>query len=593
MKKLTIFFIVLFACYQVKAQTAELTLEQFGAKSDGVVIDAGSIDAGSTTLTAKAAQFRTSDVGKIIYIAGAGKRSVTLIANISSVNSPKSVTLSVPAAMAVTDSGVTYGTDCTDAFIKFNHRARELRSSKVVLNMRPGIYLTSFNNWIAGIRDITVNGNGTHVICTHGAIQAADFPNPNVGLFSPSVFDNVDNNYYEHKSASDLSFGSKIQTVQQGSDAVTMLNAGDVQNFKVGNWILVYGLHHEDFIRFPPDPRFFEYVKIKRIDQNSGTVYIDRKLKYTYDAGWPDGVQADGVGAPRILNLNRDNFSIIENIDINNITFLPFNGWNGKLASNIRNGRFTLYGYLHAKVTNVTASGAYFGTGGTAIADHITFQYEWEPDKVMDSLIVQNSTITNFSHATGVNVLILKNNKFLGKFNASPRVLYMDGNDIACTGTNNSAMLSVAFNKGTEYMHIGTNTWECTDPNRQALFSAMGSAKLNVARVVDRNTVSVPFTQFANDKDTRQVVPGSVGYTAQGKKFEVKRVYALGNGDIAVSGDFSSPPQQGDSFVFSYADKIDITGKQIKVGPYANQYKLFQNQDKKLRLNFMSESFKQ
>jgi len=593
MKKVIFIFLVVVQICKAHAQSTTLSLELYGAKADGVVLSDGNINAGSSVLTSQSGPFKRSDVGKQIYITGAGAGGNTLIAQISSVSSGSSATLSANAMTSVSSAGITYGTDCTNAFITFNKNARALNGKKVILKMQPGTYLTSFNNWISGIKNLTVNGNGCNVICTHGAIDPLGSPHANAGLYSPSCFDNVDNNYYTNKNISDVSYGYKINSAQAKTNLIKTISPQDAGNFNVGDWVLLYGLHHEDFGGFPPDPRYFEYAKVKTINAASGTIYLDRKLVNSYDSGWPDGLLKGGVGAPRIISLDRDNFTTMENLVMNDITFLPFNGWTGKYAVSIRNGRFELYGFIRATISNLNAPAAYLGQGKKLMINRTTFKYYCEPDKVLDSTIIRNSNITSMTNAGGLNVLQLLNSTFNGPLNASPRVIYMDGNTFNTTGTTSQSLLSIAFNKGTDSIKIGSNIWNCTNGARTALFSPANSIKMTVGNVVDNNTVTVPYTAFVRDKNSRQVTPNAIGYTAnKSNKFVVKRVFRYDADNIGVMGTFTQTPNPGDVFVFSLAPNIQVLGKQTKNGSFAGQYKLFQNVDTKTNLMYKANAYK-
>ena len=588
----SIFFVLFFITAAVSAQnTTTLLLENFGAKADGKILPDGIIEFGSAKLTSPSAIFLPGDVGKTIYIAGAAVNGNTLIASIVSISSNTTVTLSIKASAAVNHAGITYGTDCTNAFIQFNKVARQ--KEHVVLNLKPGTYLTKFNNYLAGIKSVVLNGNGCNLICTHGAYEPLGSARANVGLFMPSCFDNVDNNYYENNQLGNINVGYKIQSSNERSNFVQTINATDAANFKIGDWVLVYGLHHEDFGGWPPDPRFFEYAKIKKLAISEGLIYLDRPLNNLYDAEWPDGKQRNGVGAARIINLDRDNFTVVENLNINNVHFPPFNGWNGKLSTDQRNSRFELYGYINGKITNVNASAAYLGQGKNLMLDNVTITRGCEPDKVLDSCIIKNCTLTNFINAGGLNYLYLYNNTFLGGFNASPHNLFVENNTFKTRGTTSQSLAAFGFNKGTDYIKIGKNTWDCSDGSKNALISPPSSVVMTVNTVINNNTIGVLYESFVKAHNSRRIVPGSTGYTASGKEFTVTRVYQYDKDYIAVSGKFNNgTPEADDAYSFSMAPRIDITGKQIKIGSNAGNYSLFQSIPTVVKLNYEKEDFK-
>jgi hypothetical protein len=589
MKKLSLLTIIILIRIVAFSQSITLTLEQYGAKSDGIESSDGAINAGDNIFTSPGSAFSDHDIGKTIYIAGAAESGNTLIASIVSVNSPHSVKLNINAKTSVTNEGFTFGTDCSEAFIQFNKAARA--DKNVILNLKPGTYLTSFNNWIAGIKNLTVNGNGCKIICTHGAIDPNGSPHANAGLYTPSCFDNVDNNYYTNKYISNTSYGYKIQTVAKGTKNIKMTRGADISNFRSGDWVLVYGLHHEDFGGFPPDPRYFEYARVQNTDNADGIIHLDRRLLNNYDSEWPDGLNKGGVGAPRIIDLDRDDFTIIENLNLNHINFAPFNGWTGKLAHEIRNGRFELYGFINAKISNLTAPAAYLGNGKNLLIDETTFYKYCEPDKVLDSTVIKNSSISRMTNAGGLNTLRLINSTFTTTFNASPRILYLNGDTFDCVGTTSESLISVGFNKGTDSVVVGTNTWICTR-DRHALFAPPNSIIMTVGNVINNRTVTVQYSSFVQNKNSRQVVPGSVGYTADGNKFEVTKVNRFDDDNIAVSGNFSSAPKIGDKFVFSLVPNIKVIGKQIKKGEFANHYNLFQSIDKTIKLTYDKDDYK-
>jgi len=591
MKKLTLLFICCTITCTVFSQTKILTLEQFGAKADGVVAADGDIAAGSNVLESNSANFTTADIGKIIFVAGALKNGNTLIGIISAVNSKTSVTISAPATANANSTGITYGTDCTDAFIKFNKAARIYKN--VVLNMKPGTYLTKFNNYLAGIKNITLNGNGCNLICTRGAYDPLIFARANVGLFMPSCYDNVDNNYFINNEPGNTSFGYKIQSTSKATRSVQTISNTDAVSFKPGNWVFVYGLHHEDFGGWPPNPFYFEYAKVKSVDYSTGKIYLDRPLNSAYDAGWPDGKGRGGIGAARIINLNRDNFTTIENLNINNINFAPFNGWNGKLSNDQRNSRIELYGFIYGKITNVTAAAAYFGQGKKLVVDHVNITGGCEPDKGLDTCIIKNSKITQLINAGGLHYLFLLNNTFYGGFNSSPLNLYINGNTfVNTTGTTTQSLAAFGFNQATNYIEIGTNTWDCSNGKRTFLISPTSTVTMTVGAVVDTDVITIPYDTFVSAHNSRRIIPGASGSTASGKTFRVKRVYQYDANNIAVSGTCTNgQPVKGDAYIFQMAPKIKITGKQLKVGASKGKYALFQRLSPANNLELADKSF--
>jgi hypothetical protein len=92
-----------------------ITQKDFGAKVDGKRITDGAITAAQNAFTSASANFKLTDVGKLIAIAGAGANGTTLTTTIATYVSTSSVTLSAAASNTVSGATTWYGTDDTAA----------------------------------------------------------------------------------------------------------------------------------------------------------------------------------------------------------------------------------------------------------------------------------------------------------------------------------------------------------------------------------------------------------------------------------------------------------------------------------------------
>lgn len=77
----------------------------------------GSIAQGSTTFTDLGAVFADTDIGKLIYVVGAGANGSTMASVIASRTDIRTVELQDPAAVGVTNAEYLYGTDDTAAWV--------------------------------------------------------------------------------------------------------------------------------------------------------------------------------------------------------------------------------------------------------------------------------------------------------------------------------------------------------------------------------------------------------------------------------------------------------------------------------------------
>lgn len=123
-------------------------LTDFDAKGDNViVIGATTIGLGSSTLTVAGADFATADIGKAIYIPGAGVAGAKLSTTIVSRTSSTVVGLAAPAstALAAVSKRIVYGTDDAAAIAAAVLAARTARRTLLLPDGNYGH--VAANNW--------------------------------------------------------------------------------------------------------------------------------------------------------------------------------------------------------------------------------------------------------------------------------------------------------------------------------------------------------------------------------------------------------------------------------------------------------------
>lgn len=95
----------------ISALTLNLRSAAYGAVGDAKTVIDAVINSSSSTLTSATAAFVSGDVGKRVYVAGAGASGATLRTTISALTNSTTVTLGAAASTSVTAAWATYGTD--------------------------------------------------------------------------------------------------------------------------------------------------------------------------------------------------------------------------------------------------------------------------------------------------------------------------------------------------------------------------------------------------------------------------------------------------------------------------------------------------
>lgn len=96
----------------------ERDIREFGAKFDAIRTFGGGVTTqGSAALSDTSASFVQADIGKLIYVAGAGANGACLASRIASVQSSTAITLADSASVTLSSAHYIYGTDDSQAWL--------------------------------------------------------------------------------------------------------------------------------------------------------------------------------------------------------------------------------------------------------------------------------------------------------------------------------------------------------------------------------------------------------------------------------------------------------------------------------------------
>jgi hypothetical protein len=189
---------------------------------------------------------------------------------------PTSPSPSFVAKNIVTDYGAQCNgvTDDAPAFVKFNKwaKAQVLPVQLTIPSGATCAFLSSVGQWWAkDIKQLLVLG--------YGATITNNNSTNHFFLGGRGVFQ-------------DNAHSVRLATVSAGSSSITLLNPSQTSLFSVGRYALIagfdlQGLWHSPY-GYPPNPHFFEYVKIASVDAATGVITFETSLRNTYKSTWPN-----------------------------------------------------------------------------------------------------------------------------------------------------------------------------------------------------------------------------------------------------------------------------------------------------------------
>jgi hypothetical protein len=173
-------------------------------------------------------------------------------------------------------------TDDSQAFADFT---ADYQDEYVRLTIPPGDYVvgSSSLDLFTGIKKLHVMGYGASTSSTQFQIMGA-----------PLIFPAV-------TAGNEDAYTALVASASTGATTLTLLDVADASKFTIGTWALLTGFDLQGF-GYPPNPHFFEFVRITNI--SGTTITLDDPLRRSYLSTWPDYGDASGVtdlGGPATL----------------------------------------------------------------------------------------------------------------------------------------------------------------------------------------------------------------------------------------------------------------------------------------------------
>jgi len=258
------------------------------------------------------------------------------------------------------------------------------------------------NHWLDGIQyyDITATGAGANPILTNNG--------------PGTVYEGGPLNYGSggamNHTAGIKGVSCLINTVTAGSNTVTCSTPAQVSRLIPGRWHGVIGSCIQ-LGGYPPNVMFMDYVKVVSVNATTGLVTLDRPLKYSYDSTWWEDAGDDqsfgrawimpwdtgGSGGtipsdPRITLRGR----------LYNINFQPNPGSDHSAISLVQS-------HIQCDFDTCTVQNAQLTMSKHFALYGCTMQMNAEPDKLCETLVIDNTTTDGIGGATGYQYFLFRN----------------------------------------------------------------------------------------------------------------------------------------------------------------------------------------
>ncbi len=451
--------------------------------------------------------------------------------------------------------------------MRMGHYLRFTRGHKVVRFATAGAYVHDRTEWMKGINHLTVyGGNSTFQNrlvgdeFTYDVQRAAALSN-----FNPFNGRGYDVPYAitgDTIGSSIGRFGYLIDTVASRSVSVTTSTPADAANFTAGDRVLIYGWAQQANTS-PPNARYFEWATVTSSDDMTGEVSIEKtnvlsdlgvSLAHDYDSRWWD-FQADaaGLGAPRILNLDRDDeFNWCDYIELNDMEFLNYNDVDAS-------GIVYIQGHTSAVMNNITAPLFSSSLCLRVQCNDCNFETA-ETDKMQDSVTFSGCRMAIHAAGTGVNFLAFdKGTIVTDRCECLARNTVIDGAILSGFSDTTPISLAAAFAVTSVDVRAARIV-----PAAQNTLSGIISAGQLVSFVVDSApSNSKVLVETLTDDDAIilfQSFQRGATYTLKSgaNRVRIANIYQEDATHVAIEGDFIAASSPGDVFWGSQVQSIRL-----------------------------------
>jgi hypothetical protein len=478
----------------------------------------------------------------------------TLLGNvIGSTDAPTAVTLSElgiyanPTFIRATDYGISPSNSPTQNDTGLAALDTVLLSSSTTIweiVFPPGTIQYTNNRWLYGVQNYIIDGWGTRFQCTsnNSFVQNAQ------ALWTGDFFN--DSGKVAYSGSNTYVNGYLINTASAGAIQVTTTVAANAGNFAPGDQVLVYG-YDQQGSGYPPNMRYFDYMVVSTVNSSTGVITFananvgrlefSNQLGNSYDSRWEDtpnyfGSGAPNYGAPRILNLQRKNYSIPQLAWIRGATFLD--GLNNASAFGVEiTAQIVILDFVNSAAFNISES-------NQGLVRNSAFNGEESSgDKEVNSLLVQDTTISpepnaasSLTDCVGCNNLYVIRDTLYGQMDVSPRNLNVEGTTIIPISTQGAGIITGESNPIWNLNVGNTNVYNTGTLGFGVTARAAPGNSLTVGSVSGTN-IQLPYNQTVADwVDYGMTLTDS----ATGKSGVITGIYEF-SGTLVLTGTWGRP----------------------------------------------------
>jgi hypothetical protein len=411
----------------------------------------------------------------------------------------------------------------------------------------PAVTITYTNNgWLNGIAAFEIIASGTNFQClSTSADDMAKCPLNNGGLL-------ID---YDGRSAG--ANGQKFKTAQKGSNQITLIEAG---SYVAGDRVFICG-YEEQFYGYPPNPRFFEWNKVKSV--SGSVITLENTLKWSYNELWRDvaGMMPYSIdtyfGKPRIFKLGAGYTQYARFVGPTNWIRNP----------NTRNvvGVTSAFRFIAENLFCDEQASEDFWASENYHAVYYKCKSEiFEVDKCNGIVELTECYVDGprsaVTGATGADVLVLKNNTFKNYSGVSPRVLYAEGNTFE-SKTGDPGLYPHPEMTWVEKVYLKNNTFKGGDPSyTSTMYKWTAGSFTSLAATSNSITFAGTNTQAA-----KQMGPGPIQST-DGATALLKDIIWDGSNFVTQLENVTGTLKAGQVWMFNREQKVIDLGGNVDLG---------------------------